>query len=381
MEKEIWKWILETFSDEGIANIANTFGIKIQGFRHINAQQKKFKIVRQRIIQEALHQRNAQNLITFFDSAAEGKPEIESLRGKSIEELLHSVEEDLHPSILLGVLLSSEDEEDQAIAQEIYVKLKEEDKLDLLEKQADAKLENAEYDEEEQGEQVIKIHKELEAAQQNMEKLEKKLKKLEQKNEELKTQEALAQAAIKSERKQWKADKKELLHEIQTLKGEIGTLKSKTKSVFTENESFYKRFENQAEIEKKKDDEIKRLHALVLKLNTDLDKLSNLQGQGPVGQVSQTPEANNNIRVAMIGDPKNSRIQKYNRFDLTILVGSEMEEEKNQNVLDRVDQVWFLTYKIPRSVQRRVSSIVKGKQMKEFATFIDLENYMLKGMI
>src|SRR4051794_20504380 len=120
MEKEIWKWILESFNDEGIANIGQNIGIKIPGFRQINPHQKRFKILRPALIQEAIHQRNATRLRCLFDEIAEEDEKLLTYRGCSIEELLLAVEEELVPSILLSVLLSSEDEEDHAKAVEIY---------------------------------------------------------------------------------------------------------------------------------------------------------------------------------------------------------------------------------------------------------------------
>lgn len=371
MEKEIWKWILETFTDERIANLALSFGIKIPGFRQINPQQKNFKMVRPRIIQEALHQRNAQKLTKFFQSAAKKQPEIESLRGKSLEEQLQAVEKGLTPSILLGLLLSSEEEEDQARAREIYIKLIEEERLELLEKQVDEKMEMAENIEGEQGETFKHLQNELKLAHQQIEKIEKKLKRFEQKNEELKSQETQAQTKLKNERKQWKEEKKYLLHEVQTLKAEQGSLKNKITSVSSEKESLQKKLEKQRETLKIKDDEISRLHALVLKLNTDLEKI-------PSSHL--IPEAKQKIKVAMIGNPKNNHLQMYKKYDLTIIEATEIQEEKNRTVLNSSDQVWLLTYKTPRSIQKKAKSIVKEKQMKEFSTFLDLENYMLKGM-
>ena len=118
MEKEIWKWILDNFSDEGIAAIAQIFEIKIPGFRQLNSQQKNFKIVRPKIIQAALHQRYAQDLNEFFRETTEEEFEIESFKEKRIEELVQLVEEEMSLSILLSVLLSSEDEENQEKAEE-----------------------------------------------------------------------------------------------------------------------------------------------------------------------------------------------------------------------------------------------------------------------
>jgi hypothetical protein len=280
MEKEIWKWILETFTDEGIANIALTFGIRIPGFRQINPQQKNFKIVRQRIIQEALHQRNAQNLANFFQLAAENKPELVSLKGKSIDEQLQAIEEEIYPSILLGVLLSSNDVADQSRAQEIYIKLKDEDKLDLLEKIGEEKF--SEKNDEEQEETFAQLQILLNSAHQKIEKLEKKLNKFEQKNEELKNQEALAQAKLKNERKQWKEEKKEFIQENNFLKGEQGALKHIANSVTSEKDSLQKKLKKLAESLKKKEDEISSLHARVLKLTTELEKEKAQQSDNPI---------------------------------------------------------------------------------------------------
>lgn len=368
MEKEIWKWILDTFPDDGIANIADNLMIKIKGFRQLNPQQANFKMVRNRIIKEALNQKNSKKLYYFFDSLIEDRPEIESLRGKSIEELLQVLEEEgLYPSILLGVLLSSEDEEDHGKAQEIYIKLKEEEKLDLLEKQVDEKLAN----EEEVDEQEIleQLQKGLKTALKEIERLEKKLKKLEQKNEELKTKEASSQTSLKNERKEWKTEKKAFLQEIHSLKAEMGTVRNDSKTASAEKEELNKKLAKQTETMKLKDEEINRLHARVVKLETDLENQNNHHKSG-----------NDKIKVTMIGDPYSSRLLKYDKFELTILKGSEFQEEKGQTALDHADQVWLLTYKIPRSVQKRVKSVVKNKQTKEFTTFADLEDHMLKGM-
>lgn len=373
MEKEIWKWILDHFLDEGIAAIAHTLGIKIPGFRQLNPQQQKFKIVRPKIIQAALHQRHAQDLNEFFRETIEEGFDIESFKEKGIEELMQLVEEEMSPSILLSVLLSSEDEENQAKAEELYTRLKEEDKLELLEKQAN----ETETDDEDvqDNEGLRKLHEELKSAQQLIDKLEKRLKKFEQKNEELKSKEAMAQNALKNEKKRGKDEKKVLSNEVNALKGEIGNLKHQVNSATSEKESLQKTIDKQIGSIKTKDEEIARLNALVLKLNTDLDRLSELE-EVYGGAFSDQQK----IKVALIGNPKNSSIQKYPKFELTIIEGPDVEEEMPLS-LDQLDQIWLLTYKVPRSIQKCVRSLGKGKQMKEFATFTDLENYMLKGMI
>ncbi|MDF2792126.1 MAG: family ATPase, partial [Neobacillus sp.] len=273
MEKEIWKWILETFTDEGIANMAFNFGIKIPGFRQINHQHKKFKILRQRIIQEVLHQKNTHNLVTFYNTVAAEEPRYEEIRGKSFEELLHFAEEEMHPSMLLGLLMSSEDEEDQVNAEKIFTTLK--DRLDLLEKLADEKGQNSDADVVDEKDTIKQLKKEIKAAQKIIERHEKKLKKYEQKNEELKALETQIQTTLKNERKQWKTDKNDLHKIIQGLKGDQTTLNNKVTTLSSDKDNLNKKLKDQTETVKTRNSEIARLNALVLKLNTDMTKLIN----------------------------------------------------------------------------------------------------------
>ena len=380
VEKEIWKWILDSFSDEGIASIADSFGIKIAGFRQLNSQQKNFKMIRPRIIKAALHQRHAQKLTDFFNSIDEDQTEIESVRKKNTEELLQLVEEEIQPSMLLGILLSSDEKENLVKAEKIYTQLKDQEKLDLLERQADEMESNVDNDDETENKTLANLQEEFKAAKQIIEKLDKRIKKFEQKMDELKSKDAMNQVALKNEKKRSKEEKNTLIQEINGLKGEIGNLKHQEKSTSSEKASLQKKLDNQTGTLKLKNEEISRLNALVLKLQSDLEKHENLKEttahiEGNLDQVNQK------VKVALFGDPKNSRIKNYHKFELTIIEGTEVLEEKTHIALDSSDQVWLLKYKIPRSTQKRVRSLLKGKQLKEFTTFIDLEDYMLKGTI
>lgn len=385
MEKEIWKWILNSFTDEGIANIALVMGIKIPGFRQINPQHKKFKLVRPKIIQAALQQEFAQKLYDFADSSFEEHEEVESYREKSVEELLKLLieEEEIQPSFLLGILLSDDDEENHEKAFQIYTKLKEEEKLDFLEQQADEKASAADKSDEQDlhdEETFKKLRDELKSAKQMIDKLEKRLKNIEQKNEELKAKEVKTQTALKNEKKRSKEEKSKQSQEINSLKGEIGNLKHRVKSLSPEKDLLQKQLDKQTKLINTKDEEIKRLHALALKQKTDLEKLSSVQERLTEVQENSS-ESGQKMKVALIGNPKNSRIHQYQKFELKIIEGTKVQEEETHLVLDNTDQVWLLTYKIPRKTQNRVRSLVKGKKVIEFTTFNDLENYMLKGMV
>ncbi|MDM5326284.1 AAA family ATPase [Neobacillus sp. CF12] len=270
MEKEIWKWILETLNDEGIAKIGQSIGAKRPVFRQINPHHKRFKILRPALIQEALHQRNAKILKYFFDEIAEEDGELVSYRGRSIEELLLAAEEEISPSILFSVLMSSEEEEDIEKATEIFRTLRDEDKLEAFENRSEAKVEEVNNPEEET--QANQLQEEMKVALQKNVKLDRKIKKLEKNIEELKVKDTVAQNAIKNERKQLKEDKKGLSQDNHSLKKEVDTLKKKVLELTSEKVLQQKQLDKHVNTIKAKEDEISKLHARMLKERTELEK-------------------------------------------------------------------------------------------------------------
>jgi DNA repair exonuclease SbcCD ATPase subunit len=371
MDREIWKWILDSFSDEEIAKLSSKFNLKIPGFRLINHLQNNFKIIRPKIIQSAMNKKYAEKLNNYVITRAKVQLDVkvDSLRKKSIKSLLQLTEEGIKPSILLGILLASGNEKELAKAEVIYSKLKTENKLFKFEKQAGEDDTNTEVKVIQDQDSLKTQQEEFKLAQQSIEKLDKRLKKLDQKNEELKSKETSLQTSLQTERKR----SKELSQEVNSLKGEIGSLKHKLKTASPDTTSLQKKLDNQAATLKTKVEEISRLNALVLKLNTELDKLSSKKNK----TVETTPELLDKIKVALIGDPKNKGLEKNVKFELNIFKGPEVTPKG----LDGHDQIWLLNYKIPRSVQKRVKSCNSGKPIFEFTTFTELEHHMLKGLV
>ncbi|WP_102262592.1 hypothetical protein [Mesobacillus jeotgali] len=382
-EKDLWKWILDNFSDNGVASIGRNLGLKIPGFRQINPQLKNFKVLRPKLINEALSPNNLSDLRGFFNSVAEGDEKFLQHRGKSKAELQSLMEEEITPSILLSVMLSSDDENDINNALELAEQLIEEGKLDQMEKYAEENFGDEEGTEEEVESKPLVKDEDVIQLQQKIAALEKKLVKSEQKNEELKAKLTDVQNALNSEKKAWKEEKKGLTQEIHTLKSQQGGLKSSAESAYAERDSMEKKMEQQKAIMKKKDEEISRLNAVILNFKTQ--QKNNLEEQSVVaesvnaGQEQLLIQEENRINVAVIGDPKNSRVQRYNKFNLNIIESSDIEEEKQKDIVEAADQIWLLTYKIPRSVQKRLKTVFKDRDTQEFATFIDLENHMQKG--
>jgi hypothetical protein len=166
MDREIWKWILDSFSDEEIAMLSHIFRLKIPGFRQINPQQKNFKIVRPKIIQSALHQKHAEKLNDYVLTRAEVQlnVKVESLGKKSVKTLLQLTEEEIKPSILLGILLASDNEKEKAKAEKIYSKLKIENKLNEFEKQVGEDVSGTETEEVQDQDSLKALQEELKLA-------------------------------------------------------------------------------------------------------------------------------------------------------------------------------------------------------------------------
>lgn len=386
-ERVIWKWILDGFSDNEMANIGKILELKVPGFRQINPKIKNFKILRPKLIYEALVPKNASKLKRFFNTATEENADNLEYRGKNQEDLLLAIGKEIAPSVLFTALLSSSEEMDVRNAIEIYAKLEAEGKLEQMEKLAEEDLEDADTTDGKEDQKWTESQEELKEAQQKVISCEKKLKKSEQKNENLKAQINSVQLDFDTERKEWKEEKKKLIKEIQMLSSENSKLNSEAEAAHVEIATINKKYEQQQVVTKRKDEEISRLNALILKLKTNSTReerqaeSSKAKAAGAAQQeIDATPVAEENkMQVAVIGDPKNSRVQRYKKFNLNIIEASEIEEERNKNILDSVNRIWLLTYKTPRGAQKRIKSMLKGKEILEFATFIDLENHMKKG--
>jgi chromosome segregation ATPase len=382
-EKDLWKWILDNFSDNGVASIGRNLGLKIPGFRQINPQQKNFKVLRPKLINEALSPKNINDLKGFFNSVAEEEEKFLEHRGKSKEELLSLMEEEITPSILLSVLLSSDDENDINNALVLAEQLTEEGRLDQMEKYAEGNFGFEDGTVEEVEAKPSANNDDIKQLQQKIVALEKKLVKSEQKNEELKAKVTEVQNALNADKKQWKEEKKGLTQEIHTLKSQQGGLKSSAEAAYAERDSMEKKMEQQKSIMKKKEEEISRLNAVILNLKTQQKNNSEEESvaaeTGITEQDHPSIQEENRINVAVIGDPKNTRVQRYPKFNLNILESSDIEEEKQKDIIETADQIWLLTYKIPRSVQKRLKTVLKGRDTQEFATFVDLEKHMQKG--
>jgi hypothetical protein len=376
-EKDIWKWILESFSDETIAKVGTNLNFKIPGFRQINPQQKNFKLLKPQLIKAALQPKNIQKLRNFFASASEEDDELLKHRGKSIEELIDSVKEDLPPSILLSVLLTSPNEEDNQQALELFTKLKEDGNLDLLEVQLDDNEEKSIENETEQ--QLEPLKEELDTVLKKVTSIEKKLRRSEQKNEELRAKILAEQTLRDKEGKKSKDENKRLLREIQTLREERDEYKLNLEKVTLEKASLQKELEQTVLLIKTKDDEIARLNALVLKLRTDAEKAAETTVRDEEVEHADEPLRESRVKVAVVGNPKNARVQEYSKYELIIIEGSEIDEKLEDNSLSTVEQIWMLTYITPKRVQRKVKSLLMGKEIQEFESFEELENHMVKG--
>ncbi|SFA69879.1 MULTISPECIES: hypothetical protein [unclassified Bacillus (in: firmicutes)] len=396
-EKQVWKWILEKFSDESIAELGRVSGIKVPGFRQISVQHN-FKILRPRLISALVNSKNMSTLKDYYDPFSDEADELKGYRDKSVEELLTLVETEIKPSALILILLSGEHAEHIDKAIEIYSHLSNEGTLDVLEKKYEENEGEGVKSFEEDSSTILET-KNLKAAQTQMKSLEKKLKKAEQKNESMKATSLQDKETNEKLKKQWKEEKKTLNLELHQLKTENGKLAAETSALNKEKQSFLSEKESlkktketlqlentslKNEVEqlkntlKEKDAEISRLHALCLHLRKAGNQPLEEQNDEMKSQ-SKTKIHSGKTKIAIVGNPKNTKVNQNGDYDLVIVDANEVENQIHTGLFEQTEQIWLLTYRTPIKAQRRIKSAYSDKTLREFATFVDLENFMLKG--
>ncbi|MEH7254883.1 AAA family ATPase [Neobacillus niacini] len=274
-----------------------------------------------------MHQKNTQNLVLFYNTIADEESRFEEIRGKSFEELLHFAEEEMHPSMVLGLLMSSKDEADQVNAEKIFITLKGDDRLDLLEKSADEKGQNPDTEEIDDKDALKQLKKEIRAAEKTIERQEKKLKKFEQKNEEIKALETHIQTTLKNERKQWKAEKKNLEKIIQGLKGGQTSLNNQVANLTSDKENLHKRLQNQMETVKTKNSEIAGFHAQILNLNTEITKIKT--------EIEKEPEP---TKISITDDQNAFKLLLEAEEQIAAGLSTVLEKEVPPSRIERIEE-------------------------------------------
>lgn len=396
-EKQVWKWILDKFSDESIAELGRVSGIKVPGFRQISVQHN-FKILRPRLITALVNSKNMSTLKDYYDPFSDEDDELKGYRDKTVEELLTLVETDIKPSDLILILLSGEKPEHIEKAMEIYSRLSDEGTLDVFEKKNEDKKAEGESSLEEEASIILEANN-LKVAQAQIKSLEKKLKKAEQKNESMKASSLHEKESNEKLKKQWKEEKKTLNLEIHQLKSEHGKMATEISTLNKENQSLLSERENlkktketihqenailRSEVEqqkntlKEKEAEISRLHALCLHLRKASNQPEEDQSEEMKSHV-KTRKNGGKSKIAIIGDPKNGKVNQNDNYDLIIVDANEVENQIHTGLFEQTEQIWLLTYRTPIKAQRRIKSVYSDKTLREFATFLELENFMLKG--
>ena len=369
--KEIWKYVLESLEDKELVEIGQVLNVNIPGFRKITPQ-TNIKLFRPRLINASLTVSNLEGLRVYYEIKLETEDERLELRDFTVDELIEEMKDKIRPSTLFTILLSSKDVTHIEKAEEIYTILKGEDLLSLYEEKDLRKAATNEEDEKDILEE--NANEKVKQAEGIVKKLEKNLAKATEKNEELKKRMDDEQRRFEIEKKEWKMTKKELNQEIHELKSEMGKLINQYEEL-TNNVTKKELVNEEKDAElRRKEAEISRLNALCLTFQTAKEEVAT-----SIEEDEPNVDDTSKINVAVIGDPKNTRVHRYEKFHLTIIDSGDVEAFLEDNQFKRYEEVWLLTYRSSRSVQKKVISFLDAKQLMEFRDFVDLEKYMIEG--
>lgn len=156
----------------------------------------------------------------------------------------------------------------------------------------------------------------------------KKIKKLEEKILRLQAEHAERLDTWKEKQQEWKLERQELMEEISRLKSQVIHLENVKK-----------------ELEK-------QLESSVLEV--------------------KSPK----ITVALIGDPRTAKVASWEGYSIDIIDGKEVEKAIEDKRLERVEEIWILTFKTPAGKGMKIRSLYIPEKIHEFSTLLELEKYM-----
>ncbi|BCB02142.1 hypothetical protein [Bacillus sp. KH172YL63] len=362
MEREKWKEVFSSLSDEELVEMIGIWDLKVKGFRNINKD--NIKVVRKMAITEALKVKNLKLIKGFYnvmaksDSDEEDKTE-KSIRDLTLEELIESYSNGKELHILLGGLISSEEEKHHQTAEKFISEILNENKVKSLEELT--------LNEDSVGGSEEDPNKENKSVNSD---LEKKFEKVELKNQKLQKQNNEWEQKYINLKKEYKEEKQLWIKEKAQLQHEMGKEKSDLEKQIGEFESL--RMEN-----RKLQEEIKELKAEKAHLHAQM--LNSHKEVALATTVSEKYEVENNgiTQVLMIGDPKNKIIKSSNNPKLCVHEPNGAIEKIDSN---NFDEIWILEYLVSPQMKRRIMKKYKDK-VRSFKDFTTLRNFLEKGRI
>lgn len=380
MSKWIWKWIIESKPDDKLVEMSNLLKIKVPGFRQINTNQN-MKLLRPKLINALIQTNNLKLLESFYDEYYKDcyeDDEYDDYRTKTEAELLELTKREyIKPSDVLASLLSSEDKSHKEIAESIYKILTEEKVIDELE-------ENIEQKDEDETKQLnlldLQENKTVLTGDGSGEikQLKKKLKKSEEKNQQLQEKLSQLEKELQEQKRSWKEEKKDITQKLAVQTQEFNRVRNLLDKKDQEVEELKKTLQEKDEIILNYKAEISNLNAICMNLGHKKEKANEPTKKTELEEPK--PVLNKKI-IYLIGNPKNSKVLKLlSDYNIPVIEPEEISEVIEGDTLANGDQVWMLTYKVPKNKQLQIKNNVAEEKLLEFETFINLQKHIQKGL-
>jgi chromosome segregation ATPase len=364
MDKTIWKRILESMPNEDFIRLTSACDINVKGFRKITPE--NFKMIKQKLLMEALKNNNLKRISILFDKKSEfltlqDEDEID-FRTMTKEELLAAYEKGAELFEILGSLHSSSEAAHINLAIEFEKEISHKKIPDTT----------IEVETPEKSIDIENIGRELELARMRVLSAEKKLAKAQQKNVEWQNRYNQVEAELSSAKRNWKDEKKEFIRFKTSLQQEVVTKANLVKKVEEQI------FELSNKI-KQQEIELLDRNSKISHLNAKLLNSNGFQGISDNQEmITDESNAQNKIKIAIIGNPKNKRVVENNHFDIVVFEVSDIEHAIDTNAFDTFDEIWLLTYKVPTTKQKLVLERLKNTVL-EISTFINLRAKVERG--
>jgi chromosome segregation ATPase len=356
MEREQWKEVLSTLSDEELVEMIGVWNLKVKGFRSINRD--NIKVSRKMAIAEALKFKNLKRIKSFYNMFGEsdiGKEDEteKSIRDYTLNELMDSYSNGKELHILLGVLFSSEEEKHHIAAKSFIEELLNENNVQSLEN-----LILKGNSDEETNVQSNSVTNDLEG----------RIEKIQLKNQKLQKQINDWEQQYINLKKEYKEEKQSWIKEKAQLQQEIGNEKSSL-------EKQIKGLEPIKQKNRKLQEEINELKAEKAHLHAQL--LNSHKEVAVTVSEKNEYESKAITQVLMIGDPKNKIIESTNNPKLSVL-----DPKKAVEKIDSFEfnEIWILEYLVSPPVKRKIMKKYKDK-VRRFKDFTTVRNYLEKGRI
>jgi chromosome segregation ATPase len=375
MDKTIWKKILDSMPAEDFIRLTSACEIHVKGFRKISSE--NYKLVKPKLMTEALKNGNLERICLLFDKKSElislqeddDVEDVVDYRSMELEQLMDAFEKGAALFEILGSLHSSSNPNHIKLAKEF------EKQISLKEHQTNSNSlqpDMGDVERMQENDEIKHLQKDLDNFQKALKAVEKKLIKSEAKNNDWQIKFQTLESEYHTAKRNWKEEKKELIKSKTSLQQEVTTKENQLLKI---DEKIRQLTDNIVA----KDQEIQDKNAKISHLNAKL-LTSNQQNHVPqfVGDNHIKSQKNNRKKIAIIGNPKNKRIEETTHVNLEVIEVTDVDKKLAESAFECFDELWLLTYKVPSTKQKLIFEKV-NKPIVELRTFIALLNLVENG--